>query len=312
MKTGIALTALTTATALVGCSPQAAPADDGAISVVASTNVYGNVAHLIGGDLIDVTSIIDDPSQDPHSYEADARVQLALSKADLVIENGGGYDAFVDQLLSSLDDSAQVVLTAVELSPLGFEDDHDHDHDDHDHDHDHAVFNEHVWYDFPTVAAVASGVGEALAELDPANADRYQQSTSNLLEELNALGERATALRPPVELGVAVTEPVALYLLEAVGLHNVTPPAFSAAIEGGSEVSAATLNETLRLFADGDASVLVYNDQTTSPETETLKAEAQKAGAPIVAVTELVPAGHDYVSWMHSILDELETAMEAA
>src|SRR5690554_2139269 len=127
-KPSITLVTALAAATLVGCSPSQSTADDGVISIVASTNVYGEIASQIGGDLVEVTSIIDDPSQDPHSFEADARVQLALSKADLVIENGGGYDAFVGQLLSSLDDQP-MTLSAVELSPLDLDPDSEHDHD---------------------------------------------------------------------------------------------------------------------------------------------------------------------------------------
>lgn len=318
--TGITLTALATVIGLAGCSVPADPAADDIISVVASTSVYGNIAEIVGGDLIEVTSIIDDPSQDPHSFEADARVQLTLSRADIVIANGGGYDAFIDQLLSSLDNTDRTVLTAVELSPLDLSEDHDHaepdhaeeDHAEEDHDHDHAAFNEHVWYDFGTMAEVASVLRDALVNIDPDNAPQYDENTARLQGDLELLSQRASAMRPASELGVAVSELVALYLLEAVGLHNVTPDAFTEAIEEGSEVSAATLNDTLNLFERGEASILVYNEQTTSPETEELKAAAERAGAPIVAVTELLPAGDDYVGWMRGILDELEAAIAAA
>ncbi|MHA6693669.1 metal ABC transporter solute-binding protein, Zn/Mn family [Homoserinimonas sp. A520] len=311
-KTGIALTALLTAASLAACTAQPAPADDGAISVVASTNVYGNIAEIIGGDLIEVTSIIDDPSQDPHSFEADARTQLTLSKADIVIENGGGYDGFVDQLLSSLGDSDRVVLSAVELSPLELEggDEHAEEEEEGHEGHGHGAFNEHVWYHFATVRAVAIAVQDALASIDPANADRYESNAALLVDELDALGERAAAIHSAHDgTGVAITEPVPLYLLEAAGLHNVTPADFSEAIEGGSEVSAATLNETLKLFSTGEALLLVYNDQTTSPETEALLAQAEGAGVPIIPVTELLPEGTDYIGWMNGNLDSLESAL---
>ena len=313
-KTSIILATALAAATLVGCSSPQSTADDGTISIVASTNVYGDIAAQVGGNLVEVTSIIEDPSQDPHSFEADARVQLALSKADIVVHNGGGYDQFVEQLLASVD-APQHVISAVEVSPLDL-DDHAHDdnaeeeHDDHA-DHDHGAFNEHVWYDFSTVAAVASSIRDALTNLDPGNAERYDTNTARLQGDLDLLTQRAESLSPAEELGVAVTEPVALYLLEAVGLHNETPDAFTQAIEGGTEVSAATLNETLSLFSSGAASILVYNDQTTSPETEALKNAAADAGAPIVAVTELLPTGDDYVNWMNDLLDELEGAIQA-
>ena len=87
--------ATVSALALTGCSAAAAPADDDALQIVASTNVYGQLAAEIGGDRVEVTSLIDSAEKDPHGYEATARDRLAVQKADLVIENGGGYDAFM-------------------------------------------------------------------------------------------------------------------------------------------------------------------------------------------------------------------------
>lgn len=309
--TSIVLTAALTAT-LAGCAPKSGPADDGVISVVASTNVYASIAEAVGGDLIEVTSIINDPFQDPHSFEADARVQLALSKADIVIENGGGYDPFVDQLLDGLDAPEQTVLSAVELSPLELAGDDEADEGEHE-GHDHGAFNEHVWYHFPTVAAIVGELRDALGTLDQQNSQQYEANAAALLADLDALDQRASAIRADHEdTGVAITEPVSLYLLEAAGLHNVTPAAFSDAIEGGSEVSAATLNEVLGLFASKQATLLVYNNQTTSPETEALLAAAERAGVPVVPVTELLPDGTDYVGWMNANLDALESALGAA
>jgi zinc/manganese transport system substrate-binding protein len=306
------LVAAIAATTLVGCAAPAPVADDGVISVVASTNVYGDLAATIGGDLIEVTSIIDEPSQDPHSFEADARVQLALSKADIIVYNGGGYDSFVEQLLANIDVPGQTVLSAVELSPLDLDLAHgDQDETDDHEGHDHGAVNEHVWYDFATVEAVADAIAEQLTGLDPANTTTYQANADSLAAELDALRQRTADIRAQHDgTGVAITEPVPLYLLEAAGLHNETPDAFSEAIEEGSEVSAATLNETLSLFAKGTASLLVYNDQTVSPETEALVAAAEKAGAPVVAVTELLPQGTDFVGWMNATLDDLESALE--
>jgi len=299
------------AAALVGCAAPAPIADDGVISVVASTNVYGDLAATVGGDLVEVTSIIDDPFQDPHSFEADARVQLVLSKADIVVYNGGGYDTFVEQLLASLDVPGQAVLNAVELSPLDLEHS-DVGGDDHD-GHDHGAMNEHVWYDFETVETVVDAIASQLADLDPANAGTYEANAESLASELERLRQRTADIRSQHEgTGVAITEPVPLYLLEAVGLHNETPDAFSDSIEEGSEVSATALNRTLRLFADGSAALLVYNDQTTSPETQALLAAAESAGTPVVAVTELLPEGTDFVGWMDGILDDLESALGQA
>ncbi|MCU1422044.1 MAG: transporter substrate-binding protein, partial [Microbacteriaceae bacterium] len=152
---------LTATLALAGCAASATPtADDGKVRLVASTNVWGDVARQIGGNTIQIDSIISDPDQDPHSYEGDAQVQLALSKADVVVENGGGYDDFVTTLLKGANNSKAVVLNAVDIS--GF-----------DQHPATGELNEHVWYDFPTVQKVAASIRTQLTKLDPKNAAEY-------------------------------------------------------------------------------------------------------------------------------------------
>ena len=314
-KTSIIFIAALSATALVACSTPVAEGGNGLISVVASTNVYGSIAEQIGGEFVDVTSIISDPSQDPHSFEADARVQLELSKADVVVKNGGGYDPFVDQLLGSLDAPEQVVLSVFDISPLNPDDDEAGDEHaaETESDHDHGTFNEHLWYDFATVAELADELEHEFTRLDPENGAAYESNANAFRDGLTSLNEQASALRSVhAGMGVAITEPVPLYLLEAVGLNNVTPDDFSEAIEEGSEVSAAVLHKTLDLIASGEASVLVYNEQTVGPETEQLMAAAQDAGTPVVSVTELLPADSDYVGWMSGILDSLDLALQGA
>src|SRR4051794_4336234 len=108
--------AAATIVALAGCSAPSAGSDDGVIRVVASTNVYGDIATTIGGDAVHVTSLMSDPAQDPHSFEASAQNQLAVSKADIVIENGGGYDEFMQTLLKGADNSSASILNIVDLS----------------------------------------------------------------------------------------------------------------------------------------------------------------------------------------------------
>ena len=163
-KSLAALATVAAITALAGCST--ATADDGKLQVVASTNVYGSIAAQIGGDHVAVTSLIDSAAKDPHGYEATARDRLAVQKADLVIENGGGYDAFMDELI---DGSDAVVITAAEFShdyPDAVVDDHDHDadHADEHAGHSHIEgFNEHVWFDVHTVSHVAEQIAAAVA-----------------------------------------------------------------------------------------------------------------------------------------------------
>jgi zinc/manganese transport system substrate-binding protein len=285
--------------ALAGCSSAATPQkDDGLIHIVASTNVYGDIAKRIGGDRVSVTSIISDPSQDPHSYEADAQVQLALSKADLVIQNGGGYDDFVDTLLKGAKNPKVTLLDATTIS--GY-----------DQKPATGEFNEHLWYDFPTVKKVAAKIESSLAKLDPTDASTFAARSATFTGAVGMLESTEASLKTGVAGdGVAITEPVPLYMLDAMGLVNKTPEKFSAAIQEGTDVSPVVLAETLALFSDHAVKLLAYNEQTSGPQTEQVLAAAKKAGVAVVGARETLPTGKDYIEWMTGTLAAMTAALK--
>jgi zinc/manganese transport system substrate-binding protein len=280
---------------VVACSAsQAAPTDT--IRVVASTDVYGALAHAIAGRQASVTSLIRNPSQDPHSYEASARDQLAVGRADVVIENGAGYDDFVDRMLRAADSGATVV-TAVRLSPTPAA----------------ARTNEHVWYDFATVARVVDRLRAVFTAQRPEDRNLFAHNAAAVLAGLHSLDRAAGAIRAAYGgTGVAITEPLPLYLLAACGLVNRTPEEFSSAVEAGTDVSVRSLRQTLGLMDSGAAHALVYNEQTIGIETTRLIAAAHAHGVPVVPMTETLPSGQDYLTWMRANLARLRSALAAA
>lgn len=300
----IAAAALT----LAGCAAETPASDDSTLTVVASTNVYGSIAQTVGGDLVTVTSLITSSGQDPHSYEASAQDRLAISRADVVIENGGGYDPFIDQLLG--DSTARVITVVDEEGADHAEDESTDDHaEDDGHGHTEGL-NEHVWYDLHAMEDFAEDLAGVLGELDAANAATYTANADAFAAEVDALAERAHGLEAGHDgQGVAVTEPVPLYLLEEVGLVNLTPEAFTEAIEEGADVPPTALQETLDVIGGGDVVLLAYNSQTASAETERVREAAEAAGIPVVDFTETLPDGEDYLSWMTANLDAIESAL---
>ncbi len=301
----LALSAVLTSSALAiglaGCATTPSTQTDG-LSIVASTNVYGDLAASIAGDLATVTSIIDSPAQDPHSYEASAQEQLAIANAGLVIKNGGGYDPFIDSLVDSSGSTATVV-SAVEASGLlddGAGDDSDA----------HAGGNEHVWYSVHGMSAVATAVTAALVEADADNSTVFETNLENFIDELDALEAETESIADEAGGGdVVVTEVVPVYLLNELGLADVTPEEFTEAIEEGADVPPLALQATLDLIASGDVRMLAYNEQTASPETERLRTAAEEAGVPVVSFTETLPGAQDYVSWMRANLEAVGTAL---
>ncbi|WP_341953253.1 zinc ABC transporter substrate-binding protein [Salinibacterium sp. TMP30] len=304
----LAVSALT----LAGCSATTPPEDDGKIDVVASTSVYGSLVSTLGGDAVSVTSLIDNAAQDPHSYEGSARDQLAVSRADLVVVNGGGYDPFAEALYESSGASA-ILITAVDASGLLEDDPQHNDADEHttDDGHDHIEgFNEHVWYSFSAMEHIAEHISDELTALDPASSEEFDTNLAAFLIELGDLESQADQISElAADRGAAVTEPVAVYLLEAVGLRDITPPDFSQAIEEGADVPPTALKDVLDLIESGRAALLAYNEQTASPETERVQLTATEEGVPVVSFTETLPEGSSYVEWMSSNLDALAAAL---
>jgi zinc/manganese transport system substrate-binding protein len=301
MTTRVLLTKLTTVAllaTLVSCGSTADRSHKAGeqVNVVASTNVYGSIAAAIGGDHVAVTSVISDPEQDPHSYEADNQTLLRLSKADVVIENGGGYDDFVDRMLKASKKSP-ILLNAVDISghkaPAG------------------GQLNEHVWYDLNAIREIAKQIADAMTQAAPDDASTFSKNLSVFDRQVTPLMNEEDGLKQAYAgTGVGITEPVPLYMLEAVGLVNKTPAAFSEAVEEGDDVSVSVLHQTLELYSRHTVKALVYNEQTSGPITEKVKSAAESAGIPIVPVTETLPQGMTYVTWMRSNLEHLKKALE--
>lgn len=279
----------------VGGAATTSAAGTSPVAVVASTNVWGDVVKQVGGDHVSVTSFISSPDQDPHSYESNTRNQLTVSAARVVVENGGGYDDFMGKLIEGSGSKA-VVLDAVKVSgkraPAG------------------GTVNEHVWYDFPTVQKMAAAIAAALGQADPSHAGAYATSSDTFVAKVQALVTREhVAKAKHAGESVAVTEPVPLWLLEAEGLVDVTPPAFSGAVEAGGDVAPRVLLNTLDLFSGKKVRALFFNEQVSGPITEQVKTAAIKAGIPVVGVTETLPDGKGYLSWMSANLDAVDAAL---
>ena len=306
----IALTTLLSLT-LSGCAPSSPDSDatNEGISIVASTNVWGDVARWIGGDSVQVTSIIDSFNQDPHSYEASARDQLAVNEADLVLANGGGYDSFMDTLAAAA--GSKEVLYAYLPEELEAEDAAATEADSDGHNHDHAAGNEHVWYDFHVVADYAIRISAELSRIDVDNKQEYETNLALFLDQIESLEEKVADLSIKTQgKKVISSEPVADYLLEELKLENKTPASFSQAIEEETEVSPKDLLEIENLIKSGEVNLFVLNIQTASSQIAKIGILAEENGIKPVGLSELLPDGQRYFEWMESNILAIEIALE--
>lgn len=296
---------------LTGCAipaPVSQPTPEPTISasepvlrIVASTNVWGDITKFIAGDDVEVVSIIKSFGQDPHSYEASARDQLAVNAADLVVANGGGYDSFIEQLAQAA--GSKEIIFAYEPEELDKEPD-----DGHNHDHGHE--NEHVWYDFHAVEDFANRLAGKLSTLDPDNRLYYSDRLTQFLNLIEIFEDRVAVLAQKYQ-GDAVlsTEPVADYLLAAFGLENLTPKSFSQAIEEELDVSPRVLLEVRQLISSKRIKLVVSNLQTGSKQVDELLALAKTEGIAVVELSELLPEGIGYIDWMENNIGAIEAAL---
>jgi zinc/manganese transport system substrate-binding protein len=155
-------------------------------------------------------------------------------------------------------------------------------------------------------------LADALVQADPGSAARFRVNAAGFAAKLAALEKSEAAIRAKFAgTGVAVTEPVPLYLLEGCGLDNRTPSAFSQAIEEGTGVPPRALNQMLGLVEAKKVSLLGYNEQTSSPETEKVLGAARQHGVAVVPVTETLPPGQDYLSWMTANVTAVDEALRS-
>jgi zinc/manganese transport system substrate-binding protein len=277
-----------------GCASPTSSTSTGKLSVVAAESPWGAVAAAVGGRYVTVRSLITDPNTDPHEYSATASSAAAVASASVVVENGLGYDHFMDQLLST---GAEVPRSRVVASDvLGVHG---------------ADANPHLWYGLERISTMAEALAKAFAKRDPEHRAAYLRQAATFDTSLSPLIATIIAIRSQrAGTPVGETERVAGYLLAEAGLDVASPPGFERSIEAGSSPSAGDTASMISLLAEHGVALLVYNLQTSSPTTENVRAEARAAQIPVVAVSETVePVGSSFVAWQARQLEALAAAL---
>lgn len=295
-----AVVALLAACALSACSASTSEKPDrpiGPPSVVATSDVWGSVARAVAGPDAQVSSVLTG-SADPHSFEPGPAAVAEISDASLVVYNGGGYDSWAVDILEEHPGVASVeAFDLLDPAAVG----------------ESEPANTHVFYELNTAKAVANRVADALSTADPANAGGFRSRAADFGRQADLILDRQRALRTAFPgAAVVATEPVAHYLLLAAGLRDRTPIGFTNAIEQDTDPAPVDIATMLDLVTERDVSALIFNDQTGTGATLRVRAAAEDAGIPVVAVTETLPAGADYLTWQADLTDRLTAALRAA
>jgi zinc/manganese transport system substrate-binding protein len=294
-----ACAALLAGVALLGSACSASPgstaaADSSAtITAVGAENEYANVIGQIGGKYVHVSAIESNPNTDPHAFEASASVAQLVSSAGLVVQNGLGYDSYMNKIESAAPSASRKVIDVQNL--LGLPD---------------STPNPHLWYQPSTMPAVARAVAADLARIQPAHAAYFRARVTAFDRSLQPWYQALAAFKAKYPgTPVAVTEPVGDYMLQAAGARILTPFSFQADVMNGVDLSAQYVSLEDSFFAQHKVKVFLYNQQVTDSATASFLAGAHQHGIPVVGVYETMPTGYGYQSWMLAEVHALQRAV---
>ena len=263
----------------------------GPITVVAAENFYGDVAQQIGGSSVKVTSILSNPDQDPHLFEASPSVARKISVAQIVIYNGIDYDPWIEKLLGAAHSSDRKAIVVADLVGRKQGD------------------NPHIWYDLAAVLALAKALADDLSAADPDHGAIYQENLSRFEQSVQPIQAKIAALHGRLAgIPVTATEPVFGYLLDAIGVEVRNHP-FQLAVMNNTEPSASDVVAFENDLKEHRVRMLVYNRQASDPVAERMVKLAKASHIPVVAVTETEPPGTNYQSWLLSELTAVDQAV---
>jgi zinc/manganese transport system substrate-binding protein len=286
----ILISAFVLAAALCAATFGASTADH-KLQIVAAENMYGDIARQIGGGNVDVMSVIENPNQDPHLFEASPSVVRALAAARIVVFNGIDYDHWMEELLEAQPGSNRKHIVIADLIGAKPGD------------------NPHLWYHPAAIPALADALAKELTAADPANGTAYTERRDAFLDEWKPVQERVDAIKAKAAgAPVTASEPVFGLMAEALGL-DMRNQRFQLSVMNDTEPSArdiAAMEDDLRA---GKVKAFIYNRQVADPLTQRLLGIARQSGVAVVGVTETLPAGETVQQWMLEQIDELGRAL---
>jgi zinc/manganese transport system substrate-binding protein len=275
---------------LIATCPQTSHAAD-AITIVAAENFYGDVAQQIGGPAVAVKSILSNPDQDPHLFEASPSVARAISAARIAVYNGIDYDPWMEKLLAAAANPDRTVIVVAELAGKKAGD------------------NPHIWYDPQTMLAYATALAKDLGVIDPAHQAGYQQNLATFTASLQPITAKIATLHTRLAgRPVTATEPVFGYMFAALGLDVRNQP-FQLAVMNNTEPAAAAVAAFETDLKQHRVQLLVYNSQAADPIAKHMENLAKAAHVPVVGATETEPAGTHYQDWLLNELDAVDHAL---
>lgn len=271
-------------------SGQSTSEKNGTIEVAASVNQWGTVAKALGGDNVNVTSIINSTNVDAHDYEPTTSDIAKLQKAQVIIVNGAGYDTWA---VKAAQTANAIIVNAAEIGGVNDGE------------------NPHVWFSADVRKAVAQAITEAYEQADAAKKNDFDKMNDQWAAEENNVESKIAEVKQKTDgLAYAATESVASYLAEDMGLADATPSGYARATANESEPTPTDIKQFTDALKADEIKLLVVNTQEESELTDKITDAAKSVEVPMVELTEQMPEQYDSLTaWMEGLVDAFSQAI---
>jgi ABC-type Zn uptake system ZnuABC Zn-binding protein ZnuA len=290
-----------------GCRSPDRPADGGArLVVVVTHSILGDLVHQVGGAAIELQVLVG-PGADSHSFEPGAADSVLLARADVIVENGLGFEGWLDGLVAASGSRAARIVAAEGVAPLvagaagGSA----------------GELDPHVWWDVENAMSMVGAVRDGLVAADPANAAGYRDRAERYLQELRQLDAeivRQVATIPPAQRKLVTSHDTFAYFARRYGFE-VVGTALGAATTEAAEPSAAAMARLVQEIRAAGVPALFAENVGNPDLIERIADEAGVALGPTLYTDALGPpgsAGDTYVKMMRANVAALSAALGGA
>lgn len=267
------------------------PAKPFPLQIVAAENFYGQIAQQIGGKYVAVTSILNNPNQDPHLFSNSPSTATMVANAQVIIYNGLGYDSWIEHLIS-VNPKNKTIINVAELIDRKIGD------------------NPHIWYQPQTMLVYATFLAGELTKLLPEHAHYFQQQLLNFKQHYELLNRQIAQLKKQYQgTPVIATEPVFNYLAEILGF-KIYGRDYQLSIMNETEPTATQIKDFEEKLRQHQVKLLIYNNQVSNPSTQRMRKLAEQYGIPTIGVHETKPPNKSYLNWIMLELSRLQHTLE--
>lgn len=211
----------------------ALPAAAEKLKVVATFSILSDIAGRVGGDAIDLTTLVG-PDADSHAFEPSAADARIVAKTQVLLVNGLAFDDWAHRLARASQSKARVVVASQGVQPVSGH--HSHDHDDH--------ADPHAWQDVRNALIYVANIERAFASADPANAAAYAANAAAYRQELQALNtgiRRALLTFAPARRKAVTTHGSFAYFERAYDVEFSSPLGTSTEAQASAKSLAALI-----------------------------------------------------------------------